>query len=441
MVCFLPFLTTGPTAFWRHCHPPQTARMIQGKSTVQICDVMAASRRRIVWEREGRETALAISNAAGLTLLTNGNGEGNVTQDQAMLISLGLVGAVRHPAPRQALVIGLGTGCTAGWLAEVPGMERVDVFELEPELTEMASRCSALNHDVLHHQKVQLQFGDGRQLLQTAPGDYDLIVSAPSNLFRAGMAGLFSQEFFRIGAGRLRPGGLFGLWVQVYQIDREAWRTILGTLQSVFPRVEGWRVALRALLAGRWSEGVSHGPPLGLSPLFDLLAAEAFAHLGDPRARDLASQGCALRPAEASLIEARFLAQTGEGARAAECLVAAFRRLERPPQACSALVQRGVQLAPRLAAGNPQVARLLFDSLRTPFFLDAWQEHRLLTRIDLGLKGNLSAVGEAFRAFEPHVPWNQEFLTWRARAYETTRDPLAPTAAEELRQFLAASPR
>lgn len=240
IACLLPFLATGPTAFWRHCHAPQTAQMIQGKSPAQTRDIMSAARRRVIWEREGVETALAISNAGGLTLLTNGNGEGNVTQDQAMLISLGLVGAARHPAPRDALVIGQGTGCTAGWLAEIPGLERVDVFELEPLLMEMASRCAVLNHDVLRNPRVHLQFGDGRQLLQAANETWDLIVNGPSNLFRAGMAGLYSQDFFRVVAGRLRPGGLFGLWVQVYEIDGEALQIVIRTLQSVFPHVEGW---------------------------------------------------------------------------------------------------------------------------------------------------------------------------------------------------------
>ena len=45
---------------------------------------------------------------------------------------LGLLGAMRHPQPRRALVIGLGTGSTAGWLGAIPSMEHVDVVELEP---------------------------------------------------------------------------------------------------------------------------------------------------------------------------------------------------------------------------------------------------------------------------------------------------------------------
>ena len=55
----------------------------------------------------------------------------------------GLLGALLHDGPRRILVVGLGTGSTAGWLADVPGVERVDVVELEPAVAEVARRCAA----------------------------------------------------------------------------------------------------------------------------------------------------------------------------------------------------------------------------------------------------------------------------------------------------------
>ena len=73
----------------------------------------------------------------------------------------GLVGALVHPNPRRALVIGLGTGSTAGWLAKVPSMERVDVVELEPAIVHVARVCAAVNQDVLNNPKVHVIIGDG----------------------------------------------------------------------------------------------------------------------------------------------------------------------------------------------------------------------------------------------------------------------------------------
>ena len=58
--------------------------------------------------------------------------------------------------------------------------------------------CSTINQDVLNNPKVHLVIGDGREVLLTTPADdYDLIFSEPSNPYRAGVASLFSADFYQ----------------------------------------------------------------------------------------------------------------------------------------------------------------------------------------------------------------------------------------------------
>ena len=64
-------------------------------------------------------------------------------------------------------MVGLGTGSTAGWLAAVPGMERVDVVELEPAVVRVARDCAPVNRDVLDNPKVEVTLADGREFLLT----------------------------------------------------------------------------------------------------------------------------------------------------------------------------------------------------------------------------------------------------------------------------------
>ena len=139
------------------------------------------------------------------------------------------------------LVVGLGTGSTAGWLADVPGVERVDVVELEPAVAEVARRCAAVNRNALANPRLRLFFGDAREHLLTTRERYDLVVSEPSNPYRAGIASLFSRDFYRAAASRLEEGGLFLQWVQAYEIHPGSLRSLYATLAAELPVVETWQ--------------------------------------------------------------------------------------------------------------------------------------------------------------------------------------------------------
>jgi hypothetical protein len=121
-------------------------------------------RRSVVWEKDGVESSIAIMASDALAFYVNGMCDGNAVSDAGTQMMLGLIGAALHPQPRTALVVGLGTGETAGWLAKVGSMERVDVVELEPAVEEMARRCAAVNCDVLSNPKARLIYNDAREI-------------------------------------------------------------------------------------------------------------------------------------------------------------------------------------------------------------------------------------------------------------------------------------
>src|SRR6185295_8720011 len=149
---------------------------------------------------------------------------------------------------KRALVIGLGTGSTAGWLAQVPSIERVDVVELETAILHVADECSAVNRQALSNPKVHIMIGDGRESLLTTSATYDLIFSEPSNPYRAGVASLFTRELYEAAARHLRDDGIFAQWVQAYEVEAQTLRTIYATLGAVFPSVETWQLKQEDLL-------------------------------------------------------------------------------------------------------------------------------------------------------------------------------------------------
>lgn len=239
----------GPTAAWRHSGiGAGRADLGPTPSVNRLLDFRNFHRRSIGWEAEGVESSVGVSRDNGLAFVINGKTEGNSRMDAGTQVMAGLTGAILHPAPKRALVIGLGTGSSAGWLGAIPGIERVDVVELEPAIIEVARRCAPVNQHVLENPKVKIHIGDAREILITTPEKYDIIFSEPSNPYRAGIASLFTKEFYSGVTDRLAPGGIFLQWLQAYGIDGDAIRTVFATLGSVFPAVDTWRTQATDLL-------------------------------------------------------------------------------------------------------------------------------------------------------------------------------------------------
>ncbi|HYG65154.1 MAG TPA: fused MFS/spermidine synthase, partial [Thermoanaerobaculia bacterium] len=253
--CFMP----GPTAFWRHSPiGAGRVRAADWQGPNDLRSTMHSRRRGLIWERDGVESSVALEGKQELAFLVNGKADGSARTDGPTQVMSGLIGAILHPDPRRSLVIGLGTGSTAGWLAAVPGMERVDVVELEPAIEDVARACAPVNHQALDDPKLHLVIGDGREVLLTTGERYDVIFSEPSNPYRAGIASLFTADFYEAARQRLRPGGLFIQWLQGYELDAQVVRTVYATLAAVFPSVETWEVNAGDLLLVASLEPMAH---------------------------------------------------------------------------------------------------------------------------------------------------------------------------------------
>jgi spermidine synthase len=258
-VVVMLLFASGPTAAWRHS-PIGVGHVSVASidNPNRLRDWLNGSRSTILSETDGVESSLAIQTYDGLAFVLNGKIDGNARGDAATQVMGGVLPAALHPAVRHAMVIGLGTGSTAGWLGAVPGMESVDVVELEPAILDVARRCALVNKDVLNNPKVRVFIGDAREVLQTTPQRYDLIFSEPSNPYRAGIASLYSQEFYRSVSKRLVARGIFVQWVQAYEIDAQTVRTVMATLRSVFPYVETWTGEVSDLLLLASNEPIPH---------------------------------------------------------------------------------------------------------------------------------------------------------------------------------------
>ena len=208
-VAALLLFATGPTAAWRHSGIGAGRAEMSAPTVNALEDFGRFFERTVFWEAEGVESSVGMCGDAGVAFIINGKIDGNSRLDSGTQVMAGLVGAILHREPKRALVIGLGTGSTAGWLGQVPEMERVEVVELEPAVREVARVCAPVNHNALENPKVHLHIGDAREVLLTTPEKYDIVFSEPSNPYRAGIASLFTEEFLRSGKAAPRDGRHF----------------------------------------------------------------------------------------------------------------------------------------------------------------------------------------------------------------------------------------
>jgi spermidine synthase len=251
-------MADGPTAFWRHSDIGVGRLTYFQSSRNQMRELKQAIRRHILWQKDGIESSVALANYDGLSFILNGRTDGNAKSDAGTQIMSGLIPAALHPRPATAMVVGLGTGSTAGWLAAIPDIERVDVIELEPAILKVAEACAPVNQNALSSPKLHTTIGDAREILLTTQRNYDLIASEPSNPHRAGTAGLFTREYYQAIEKRLNPGGIFVQWVQAYDVDDRSIQIMYRTLGSVFPNIESWQTNAGDLLLSASREPVHY---------------------------------------------------------------------------------------------------------------------------------------------------------------------------------------
>ncbi len=147
---------------------------------------------------------------------------------------LGLIPTLLKPEAKNAFVVGYGAGTTSRILAATD-LESITTVELEPAIVEAMASLGGEETSVLHDKRHRIEYNDARNTLLLNPSQYDIIVSQPSHPWSAGSGALFSSDFFRIAHSRLKPGGVFGQWVNLYKMDATTLRSLLRTFYEEFP--------------------------------------------------------------------------------------------------------------------------------------------------------------------------------------------------------------
>jgi len=199
---------------------------------------------RVLYTREGRNSSVAITQwtDGAIEIDVNGHVEATTeTFDMKLQRMVGHLPALLHPNPKSILGIGFGAGVSAGTFTTYPGIEHITVCEIEPVIPPAATRYFAQqDYDVMDNPRTRIIYDDARHYVLTTTEKFDIIASDPLDVFVKGTAALYSKEYFESVKQHLNPGGMFSLYVPLYESDVPTVQSELATFFQVFPYGTVW---------------------------------------------------------------------------------------------------------------------------------------------------------------------------------------------------------
>jgi spermidine synthase len=196
----------------------------------------------LLFYKDDKDTTVTVEQArdGNLFLKVNGKTDASSRGDLPTQLLPTHVPLLLKPDATQVLVIGLGSGITAGSALRHP-LERLDLVEISAGVVEAAQFFKDHNYNALEDSRLRLHLEDAKTLLRLTPRRYDVIIREPSNPWIVGIGNLFSVDFYREARRHLTEGGLLAQWFHTYEMDNDTLRLILRTFASVFEHVTLWK--------------------------------------------------------------------------------------------------------------------------------------------------------------------------------------------------------
>jgi len=203
-----------------------------------------AGQSKILYAGEGINSSVAITEWPNHTIYVNVNGHVEATTepyDMKLQRMVGHLPAILHPNAKSVLGIGFGAGVSAGTFTRYPGIQKITICEIEPLIPPASTKYFGdADYRVALDPRTHIQFDDARHYLLTTTEKFDIIASDPLDVFIKGTAALYSKEYFESIKSHLNPGGMFTLYVPLYETDEPTLKSELATFFAAFPYGTIW---------------------------------------------------------------------------------------------------------------------------------------------------------------------------------------------------------
>jgi spermidine synthase len=177
-----------------------------------------------------------------------------------------------HPAVRRVLVVGGGDGGVVRELTRYPGVERIDLVEIDRLVVEACKKWLPQTACRLDDARVRIYYEDGLKFIRSREDEYDLIIVDSTDPFGPG-EGLFTMEFYGNCYKALRRDGIMVNQHEspFYPADAAAMQRAHRRIVESFPISRVYQAHIPTYPSGHWLFGFASKQ---YHPVRDLRAKE-----------------------------------------------------------------------------------------------------------------------------------------------------------------------
>ena len=172
------------------------------------------------------------------SIIVNGKSDGNTQGDYGTTTLLSLIPYIAtQGSDLKTMIIGIGTGVSAGVLASAQRVSQVDVVEISGAVIDSVEFMAPENFNFHKSSKTAIYKSDAFQFLKSVEDKYHIMVSEPPNPWVVGVENLYTAYFYELAKTRLTQDGIFVQWVHTYSMSQKILTTILSNLKGSFGNV------------------------------------------------------------------------------------------------------------------------------------------------------------------------------------------------------------
>lgn len=161
-----------------------------------------------------------------------------------------------HPDARKVLVIGGGDGGAVRELTRYPGIEQIDLVEIDQQVVAACKKYLPQTAGKLDDPRVRIYYEDGLKFVRAEKDTYDLIIVDSTDPFGPG-EGLFTREFYGNCFKALKDDGLMVNQHEspFYPVDAEAMQRAHKRIVESFPISRVYQAHIPTYPSGHWLFG------------------------------------------------------------------------------------------------------------------------------------------------------------------------------------------